>query len=130
MFRKLVTSFVILVISFGGTTALIPYVRAKEAAPANNVKPFEINKKITCGGPKDTLENLRNEYGESIIFASKDIEGQPQIALFHNHRTGGWTVIEFITIKSLDGTVREYACILETGYSGVVNLKGIAERHL
>lgn len=74
-----------------------------------SVSAFSTSKPVECFGTPEVTKMLREEFNEVIIFDSvNNITGKSRMALFINHRTGTWTLIEYDN---------DNACILGAGQS-------------
>jgi hypothetical protein len=82
-------------------------------AQNNNFK--ELNKTVSCGPFKDIVKILMSdEYKEIPIWSGLDLEDKTSYALFHNEKTGTFTLIEFND---------KIACILGEGTKSQVEKK-------
>jgi hypothetical protein len=79
-------------------------------AQNNNFK--ELNKKVSCGPFNDIVKILMStQYKEIPIWSGLDISEGTSYALFHNEKTGTFTLIEFN---------KNIACVLGEGTNSQV----------
>jgi hypothetical protein len=94
----------------------------------NESATIDIKKEIYCGAPKVIVGNIINKFGELPIFATPG-DDEVSITLFMNGKTKGWTLVEFLHVEDDEkSTSYDYACVIETGTGGKIDLKNLMDK--